>query len=70
MQGALAGLITGGVMVFLWKFGISSLGGIFAIYELLPAFILALVINIIVSLLTSAPNTEVLADFDKVKNMQ
>ena len=40
--GATAGMIAGGVMVFLWKFGIAKLGGVFAIYELLPAFVVAL----------------------------
>ncbi len=52
LKGALAGMITGGAMVFIWKFGISKLGGGFAIYELLPAFLLALIVNIMVSLVT------------------
>ena len=39
LQGAIAGMVTGGAFVFIWKFGIAKLGGIFAIYELLPAFI-------------------------------
>lgn len=54
-EGALAGMITGAIVVFLWKYVISGLGGAFAIYELLPAFIIALIVNIIVSLLTKAP---------------
>ena len=37
--GALAGMIGGGVMVFVWKYAISRLGGAWSIYELLPAFI-------------------------------
>ena len=37
--GALSGMVTGGVMIFVWKFGVAKLGGIFAIYELLPAVI-------------------------------
>jgi sodium/proline symporter len=37
--GALAGMITGGAMVFIWKYFISKLGGVFKIYELLPAFV-------------------------------
>ena len=40
--GAIAGMLSGGGMVFLWKLVISKLGGAFAIYELLPAFILLL----------------------------
>ena len=38
-QGALAGMICGGSMVFIWKYGISTLGGAWGIYELLPAFL-------------------------------
>lgn len=39
-QGALAGMIVGGVMVFVWKYLIRPMGGIWGIYELLPAFLL------------------------------
>ena len=66
--GALAGMISGGVMIFLWKFLISGFGGIFAIYELLPAFIISSVCIVVVSLLTSAPEKEVVENFDVVKN--
>ena len=64
--GAIAGMVAGGVMVFLWKFVISKLGGVFAIYELLPAFVLALIVIIVVSLLTKAPDDEIVAEFDEV----
>ncbi|MFQ9840156.1 MAG: hypothetical protein ACLRW3_09505 [Eubacterium sp.] len=40
--GALTGMIVGGVMVFVWKNAIAKLGGVFDIYELLPAFICGL----------------------------
>ncbi len=53
MQGALAGMITGGAFVFIWKYGIARLGGAFAIYELLPAFLIALCVNVVVSLVTA-----------------
>lgn len=64
--GAIAGMITGGVMVFVWKFCISKLGGAFAIYELLPAFVAALAAIIIVSLVTSAPEKEIVEEFNTV----
>ena len=38
-QGALAGMISGGVMVFVWKYLVRPLGGALDIYELLPAFL-------------------------------
>ena len=64
--GAIAGMVAGGVMVFVWKYGVRPLGGGFNIYELLPAFIVAIVVNVIVSLVTPAPNAAVTADFDEV----
>jgi len=65
-QGALAGMITGGAMVFIWKFGIAPMGGILAIYELLPAFLLALIVNVVVSLATGEPEKEVTDAYDRV----
>ena len=52
LKGALVGMITGGAFVFIWKYGIARLGGAFAIYELLPAFLIALCVNVAVSLAT------------------
>ncbi len=66
--GAIAGMITGGSMVFIWKLGISRLGGMFEIYELLPAFILSSIAIVVVSLLTTKPSAEIEADFEAVKN--
>ena len=59
LQGALSGMIAGGAFVFIWKYGIAKLGGGFAIYELLPAFLIALVVNVIVSLCTKAPDIDI-----------
>lgn len=65
--GAIAGMIAGAIMVFVWKFGISKLGGAFAIYELLPAFVFALAVIVIVSLLTPAPEKEIVQEFENVQ---
>ena len=65
--GALAGMLTGGVMVFVWKFLIAPLGGVWAIYELLPAFLAALVVHVVVSLLTPAPEKELVAAFEEAR---
>ncbi|MBQ7990013.1 MAG: sodium/proline symporter [Oscillospiraceae bacterium] len=64
--GACAGIIVGGAVIFIWKFVISKLGGVFAIYELLPAFILALIAIIVVSLVTPAPEKAITDEFDAV----
>ena len=53
-------------MVFVWKYGIARLGGAFAIYELLPAFIVALLVNVAVSLLTKEPEEEITKIFNEV----
>lgn len=66
-QGAVAGMIGGAGMVFLWKLAISQIGGVFAIYELLPAFIFSCICIVVVSLLTPAPSKEIEEDFEAVK---
>ena len=42
----------------------------FAIYELLPAFIVAIIVNVVVSLLTKAPSKEVLDKYDEVRAIE
>lgn len=64
--GAIAGMVGGAGMVFVWKLVISKLGGLFAIYELLPAFIFSAICIVVVSVLTPAPSAEIQADFDAV----
>jgi len=66
-QGAIAGMIGGGLMVFFWKLVIRPLGGAWNIYELLPAFIFSAICIVVVSLLTPAPSAEIEKDFDEVK---
>ncbi len=68
--GALVGMIAGGAMVFIWKYGIATLGGAFAIYELLPAFVVGCIAIVVVSLLTKAPEQEILDEFETVKAMK
>lgn len=66
LYGALSGMVAGGAMVFIWKYLVRPIGGVFNIYELLPAFIWALLVNIAVSLLTKKPSQKVLDTFDEV----
>ena len=65
--GALAGMVVGGVMVFVWKFLIAPLGGVWAIYELLPAFLCSLVAIVVASLLTPAPEQSVVQIFEEIR---
>lgn len=63
-QGALAGMLTGTITVLVWHNFIKPLGGIWGVYELLPAFILAFLAIIVVSLLTKEPSKEITDEFD------
>lgn len=65
--GAIAGMVGGAGMVFLWKLVISKLGGVFAIYELLPAFIFSSICILVVSLITAPPSKEIEEDFEAVR---
>ena len=65
--GAIAGMVGGAGMVFLWKLVISRLGGAFAIYELLPAFLFSALCIVVVSLLTKKPSAEIEEDFEAVR---
>ncbi len=67
LWGALAGMASGGIMIFVWKFLVRPMGGALDIYELLPAFLIALAVNVIVSLITPAPSKEIEQEFESVK---
>lgn len=68
--GAIAGMISGGAMVFIWKLLIKPMGGVFGIYELLPAFIVSCIFIVVVSLVTAPPSKEIQDEFDAVKNVK
>lgn len=63
--GAIAGMITGGVSVFVWNLLLKPLGGIFGIYELLPAFLISLITIVVVSLTTAEPSAQIQREFDE-----
>lgn len=68
--GAIAGMLSGGISVFVWKLLLKPIGGIFAIYELLPAFIISCIFILIVSLLTKEPSDEIKAEFEQAKTIE
>lgn len=68
--GAVAGMVTGGVVVFLWKLALKPLGGVFGIYELFPAFVLSCLAILVVSLLTPVPSAQIQQEFDLARNPQ
>lgn len=66
--GAIVGMIGGG-MVFFWKLVLKPLGGLWGIYELLPAFLFSCLLIVVVSLLTPAPSQEIQDEFEKAKTI-
>lgn len=68
--GAIAGMVAGGVMVFVWKYVIAGLADVLNVYELLPAFIIGLLVNVIVSLVTPKPEDEIVKEFEEVKTIK
>ena len=68
LPGAIAGMVAGGAMVFIWKYLVKPLGGVFGVYELLPAFLVGLLVIVIVSLCTKAPAQDVMDEFERARS--
>ncbi|ABA58054.1 Sodium/proline symporter [Nitrosococcus oceani ATCC 19707] len=64
-QGALAGIIVGGMTILLWK---QLNGGIFDLYELVPGFIFSAIAIVGASLLSTAPGIEIERQFNAIAN--
>ncbi len=64
--GAIAGLISGGIVDVVWHYLPASLCPIFGLYEILPAFVVCLLVTVIVSLCTKQDD-EVAKKFDEYK---
>ena len=75
---AIAGMISGGAAVLIWKLILNPFGAkllaegvvntnIFSIYELLPAFVLSAAVIVIVSLCTKKPSQEICDEFEQAK---
>ena len=66
--GAIAGMVAGGATVLIWKLVIRAnfAGTVVDFYELLPAFVLACIAIVVVSLLTKAPDKEITDTFENV----
>ena len=68
--GAIAGMLVGGSMVFIWNYLIKPIGGVFGIYELFPAFVISCIAIVIVSLLSGKPDQAILDDFEAAKTYE
>ncbi|OQB16070.1 MAG: Sodium/proline symporter [Firmicutes bacterium ADurb.Bin193] len=67
LLGALSGMLSGAAMVVIWDTLGKTTGGVFKLYELLPAFIIACIFIVVVSLIDKKPSDEIQTEFDKVK---
>lgn len=66
--GAIAGMISGTVTVILWiALAKKVFGSIGQLYEIVPAFIVALIAIVVVSLMTKAPSKEIVDEFDSIE---
>lgn len=64
-NGAIAGVVVGAVSTILFNYLKTHVGGIFSVYELLPAFILAILAIVIFSLLDKEPSQDMQDEFDQ-----
>ena len=67
--GTIAGMVSGGLMVFIWKYLVRPIGGIWNLYELAPAFLIAIIMIVVVSLATAEPDNDMVKTFEKVSKM-
>jgi len=68
--GAIAGMLSGGGMVFVWNLLLKPMGGIFGIYELFPAFVISCIVIVVVSLLSKEPSQDILEEFELAKTFE
>ena len=64
-NGAIAGIIGGGITVLVWK---SLEGGWFDLYEIVPGFIISVLLILLFSLSDQNPSPPVLEDFEAVRD--
>jgi sodium/proline symporter len=65
-NGALSGLVAGGITVIVWK---QLHGGIFDLYEIIPGFAVCLVLAVVVSLLDTPNNPEVESEYEAYEKL-
>lgn len=67
--GAITGIVVGAMTAIIWKSVLSHYGGIFAMYEVIPGFIVASMAIVVVSLLDKEPSQQIQNEFEKAKGM-
>ena len=74
LAGAISGMTVGALTVIVWDYlpliNGDTIGTATGLYSLVPGFFLALIINVIVSLVTRAPSKEITDEFDSIKTLE
>jgi sodium/proline symporter len=68
-NGAIAGVVVGASSTIIFNWLKTNVGGIFSVYELLPAFILAVIAIVVFSLLDKEPTKDMQDEFDAAVKM-
>ena len=70
LQGAVAGIVSGGLTVIIWDYipliGGQTLGAVTGLYSLAIGFLISIVLIVVVSLCTKAPDASIIAEFERV----
>ncbi|RRJ85441.1 sodium/proline symporter PutP [Aestuariirhabdus litorea] len=64
-NGALAGIIVGGVTIVVWK---QLSGGLFDIYEIVPGILFSTIAIVVATLLSPAPEADIVAEFERMES--
>ena len=74
LSGAISGMATGALTVIIWDYiplvNGQTLYAATKLYSLVVGFGLALIVNVIVSLLSKKPSKEIMDEFDSIKNIE
>ena len=70
LQGAVAGIVSGGLTVIVWDYiplvAGQTLGTVTGLYSLAIGFLISIVLIVVVSLCTKAPDASIVAEFERV----
>ena len=70
LPGAVAGIVSGGLTVIIWDYipliGGQTLGTVTGLYSLAIGFLISIILIVVVSLCTKAPDASIIAEFERV----
>ena len=74
LSGAIAGMSVGALTIIIWEYipivdGATPAAAT-GLYSLVPGFILAMIVNVVISLITEAPSKEITDEFEEVRNFE